>query len=83
MCLSCAGDMDDVASQLVERVLAKVVREERLRAVVERERGGGGEGEKVSHSCKYIVYMIVLLVQIAIFVDVSTALHQSSAVCQK
>ena len=83
MCLSCAGDMDDVASQLVERVLAKVVREERLRAVAERERGGGGEGEKVSHFLQVHLHMIVLLVQIVIFVDVSTALHQSSAVCQK
>ena len=37
------GSVEDVASELVERVLAKVLREERTRAEQERK----GEGEKV------------------------------------
>ena len=48
------GSVEDVASELVERVLAKVLREERMRA----EQGRKGEGEKVCE-CECVWYCVV------------------------
>ena len=47
--------MEDLASQLVDRVLAKVMREEKMRA----EEGGEGEGE--GEEDKVCCCIIVLL----------------------
>lgn len=48
------GDVEKVASELVERVLAKVLREETMRAEQEKKGEGEGEGEKVCICSIYV-----------------------------
>ena len=51
--------MEDLAAQLVDRVLAKVMREEKMRAEGGGEGEGEGEGEKVCYCYACIVLLNV------------------------
>ena len=58
MCTSLLrADVEDLASQLVDRVLAKVMREEKMRA--EEKGEGEGEGEEDKVCCCIIVLLNV------------------------